>query len=400
MTDLPPADIGAEIALLADLLMLPECGSDVWRIITPSDFYRPMHAELAGVLADLVDYDPQQVMTEAHKRGLPQVAAFLPQLVGRHTVAEHAVVHAREVREHARRRRLIAEATRAVQQASNPAVDLTAVLAGLISVTEELIDTASTDVAPPITVEDFLLGEDVQEWVVPDLLERGDRVLVTGGEGAGKSAWLRQIAVCAAAGVHPVTFARITPARVLIVDMENSRSLLRRHLRYLRWQAEQVGSPVEPERLRIVHKPAGVDLGSLEDVGWLSREVELAHPDLIVGGPLYRLHSSSLDKEDAARSITVALDGICQRARAALILEAHAPHGIGGQRWWRPAGSSLFLRWAAFGLGLQPNKDGGVSVQQWRGARDERCWPEKLRRGGPGNWPWVEDVTSGWEQAS
>lgn len=390
---MPPADIGAEISLLACLLVYPEAGPDVWKLIAPSDLYRPMHGDLAGLLIDLgTDYDPQKVMSESLRRGLPQVAEFLPQLVGRHTVPEHAVWHAQQVRDHARRRHLIMAATRAVQQAGNPATDLADSLLGLVTVVEDLIDTTTTDVAPPLTVADFLIGEDVQEWVVPGLLERGDRVLVTGGEGAGKSAWLRQIAVCTAAGLHPVTLQPIPAGRVLIVDMENSRSLLRRHLRYLTWLAARDGTPVDPDRLRIVHRPAGVDLGSLEDVGWLSREVELAKPDLIVGGPLYRLHSSSLDKEDAARTITVALDNICQRARAALILEAHAGHGAAGQRWWRPAGSSLFLRWAAFGLGLQPNKDGTVTVEQWRGARDERFWPERLRRGGKGSWPWVEDA--------
>ena len=387
-----PADIGAEIALLANLLHYPQTGPDAWRLIAPSDFYRPMHAELAALFADLGDYDPQQVHSESFRRGLPQVAAFLPTIAGRHTVPDYTRVHAEQIRDCARRRRLIEAATRAVQDVGNPTSDLTVTLGGLLAVAEELLDTATTDVAPPVTVADFLLGEDRQEWVVPGLLERGDRVLVTGGEGGGKSVFLRQIAVGAAAGVHPFTLAEVEPARVLIVDMENSRSLLRRNLRYLLWLADRSGRPVDADRLRIVHRPAGVDLGDLADVGWLAREVELARPDLIVGGPLYRLHSASLDKEDAARAITVALDGICARARAALILEAHAPHGMGNQRWWRPAGSSLFMRWAAFGLGLQPNKDGGVTVEQWRGAHDERFWPEALRRGGKGNWPWVEDV--------
>ncbi len=41
------------------------------------------------------------------------------------------------------------------------------------------------------------------DWVIPALLRRGDRLLITAGEGDGKSVLCAQIAVCAAAGLHP-----------------------------------------------------------------------------------------------------------------------------------------------------------------------------------------------------
>lgn len=49
------------------------------------------------------------------------------------------------------------------------------------------------------------------DWLIPDILERGDRVILTGGEGAGKSTLLRQIGVQCASGIHPFTHATIKP---------------------------------------------------------------------------------------------------------------------------------------------------------------------------------------------
>ena len=54
-------------------------------------------------------------------------------------------------------------------------------------------------------------GEEPPEWIIPGLLQRGDRMLVTGETGAGKSLLLAQIGVQVAAGIHPFTGAKIEP---------------------------------------------------------------------------------------------------------------------------------------------------------------------------------------------
>lgn len=388
MTDLIH-DAGAEVALLAGLLAFPQTRTAVARLVGPSDFASTLHGDLAAVLWDLDDYDPQAVLTACQRRGLPHAVRLVPTLVGRETVPELVLGHAMTVRDCSRRRRLRETLVRGVQQVETPTTDLADVLVACMGVLEELVDTTSTDDVPPINVADFLAGEDRPDWVVDGLIARSDRVVLTGGEGAGKSELARMVAVCVAAGVHPFTLEPVEPKRVLILDLENSRELLRSRLRVLAHCAKRQGRAVDPDRLRIINRPAGVDLGDAMDSAWLARQVELAKPDLIVGGPLYRMHTSALDKEDAARQITVALDSICNRSRSALILEAHAGHGMGGTRWWRPTGSSLFMRWAQFGLGLRTTKR-GTEVTSWRGARDVRGWPEALRRGGEGTWPWLE----------
>jgi replicative DNA helicase len=77
-----------------------------------------------------------------------------------------------------------------------------------------------------------------------------------------------------------------------------------------------------------------------------------------------------------------------------MILETHSPHGSSASgRDLRPFGSSVWLRWPEFGIGLRPvdpsNSSAGVDVEHWRGPRDVRPWPNRLMRGK--RWPWTPD---------
>lgn len=198
----------------------------------------------------------------------------------------------------------------------------------------------------------------------------------------------RQLAVSAAAGLHPFTGQRHDPRRVLLVDLENGERTLRRHLRALSEHCSRIGRPVSADLL-VESVPAGADLTTPEGESWLSRLCEDAKPELLVIGPLYRMHATDMAKEEPARHLTRVVDAMRSRYGCAVVMESHAPHaGING-RSLRPVGSSLFMRWPEFGYGIRKDKE-GFSFVAWRGPRDERSWPKKLRRGGPNEWPWVD----------
>lgn len=258
---------------------------------------------------------------------------------------------------------------------------------------------AVPDLAPDLY--EFLAVEDpVNDWVIPGLLERGDRLIWTGFEGLGKSVITRQIAICAAAGMHPFERTPITPRRVLFIDCENPERKSRRHFRELERIARLNGVPVPPGAFRIIHRPAGIDLTREEDSAWLRERVTAHKPDLLVIGPFYRLHASDTNEEQAARTVVAALDDARVKADCALITEAHAGHGHGDGRNIRPIGSSLLMRWPEFGYGIRPapeaeQDDGGhcrhVQVRAWRGPREEREWPGELVWGTHElDWPWVK----------
>lgn len=258
-------------------------------------------------------------------------------------------------------------------------------------------DESTADLAPDLY--QFLdIVDPPSDWVVPELLERGDRLIWTGFEGLGKSMCVRQIAICAAAGTHPFTGEPITPQRVLFIDCENSDRQSRRHFRKLERTARMRGFPVPEGAFRIIQRPGGVDLTREEDAAWLLERVTAHKPALLVVGPFYRLHAADTNEEKAARTVVAALDAARVKADCALITEAHAGHGEGYNRSVRPTGSSLFMRWPEFGYGIKPATDEAdenghcrhVAVVPWRGPREERHWPRELIWGAHDlDWPWV-----------
>lgn len=291
-----------------------------------------------------------------------------------------------------------------ILEAAGPHKDAAAHLgAGLtladFEVTWESGAESAVDLAPDLY--EFLAVEDPgHDWVIPGLLERGDRLIWTGFEGLGKSVITRQLAICAAAGVHPFEDRRIDPKRVLFIDCENPDRKNRRHFRDLERKARANGFPVPEGAFRIIQRPEGVDLTREEDAAWLLERVTAHKPDLLVIGPFYRLHAADANEELAARKVVSALDAARIKADCALITEAHAGHAQGvHMRSVRPIGSSLLMRWPEFGYGIMPHPDAErddsgrcrhVEVVAWRGPREERFWPRELMWGTHENdWPWV-----------
>lgn len=226
----------------------------------------------------------------------------------------------------------------------------------------------------------------------PDGLFLAGRSLIT----THNSVLFRQLAVCAAAGIHPFTHQSIAQHRVLYVDVENGVGQLRRALRGLSIQAEKRGAGNAGDNMFLECLPSGLDLTKPEDEAWLVSRVSALQPALLVIGPIYRLHAKNPNDEEPARCVTRVLDRCRAAANCALILEAHAGHttGVDGMRHVRPTGSSLWLRWPEFGYGLRAGANFDPHTRQvqfvpWRGDRSERDWPKSLRAGGA--WPWVRD---------
>lgn len=245
-----------------------------------------------------------------------------------------------------------------------------------------------------LTIEEFLAAGDTDEydWLIPGVLERFDRMIVTGPEGGGKSTLLRQLAIQAAAG-HG-WFGREPPDAskqlcVVYLDVENSVRQTRRKFREL-WPLVADEGVVD---LNIVTRP-DLDLLNEDDRVSLMEELDFcgkwaddAGFDILVAGPLYKLATGDPVKEETARMVSGMLDRIRHTFGCAIVLEAHTPHPEGARiaRVKRPYGASLWMRWPEFGLHLAP--DG--TLEHWRGPRDERNWPTKLKRGAP--WPWMVD---------
>lgn len=294
--------------------------------------------------------------------------------------------YAKAIKAAAARRRLDVALLKAHQQTvdgTTPLDEITAQLTSNITTTEDqelLENTWSLDEFCDQQLPD-------QEWTIPGLLARGDRAIITGAEGFGKSQLIRQMAICAACGVHPFTLDPTPPRRVLVVDAENPTRIMVNKLRAIRDALRRAGHECE-DRLWIHRFPQGLDLGSEHDRLELSSLCRTFQPDILAIGPAYKLYlgGSNTREEDLARIVTNALDGLRERFDCTVVLEHHSPHAQAGQkRTTRPIGSSLWMRWPEFGVGIRPadesTKDHRVAdVEHWRGMREERDWPEKLEQ--------------------
>ena len=89
------------------------------------------------------------------------------------------------------------------------------------------VGTPANRAPEALTVPELVERADqVAPWVIPDLLRIDWRAIIVAGEGTGKSTLLRQLAICAAQGIHPLKFCPVHPVRTLIVDAENSAAAI------------------------------------------------------------------------------------------------------------------------------------------------------------------------------
>lgn len=400
-----PNDQMAEKIVLGTMLTSPAAASAAMSLLVGADFYLNHHGTIFETVVALHENREPTEIGAVHARMLANGTlgtvggpAFLVGLVEIAATPSQVAYYASLVAEHAHRRELIKAGTELVQRAFEAN--------GLSS--DELNDWAASRIAAAalgsgeaitddgLSEEDLLACPPDYDWLIPGLLERGDRLMITGAEGSGKSTLTRQIAVQAAAGIHPFTARRSAGVRVLVVDCENGERLSKRRYNPLLRAARDAGAPIG-SRLRVHLEPGGLDLTARGGAGWLLRRVERFNPDLLVIGPLYRLHFGDPNDERDARKVAAALDRVREVADCGLILEAHSPHQATTMRSrvLRPVGSSLWMRWPEFGYGIaREDTDAGrmfrvSDLRAWRGPRDERAWPRKLRTGSP--WPWVDD---------
>lgn len=392
----------AELSLLSAALLNPQVTTVVQ--LSGDDFYSPVHGDVwvaigelhqQGIAPDLVTLS-EHMQLEPHRArtvaDLMLEAATYPAIVGN---AEH---YASVVRDRSERRRLETLLMKLQTRLADETIPVDATLA---EVSKDLVQTSDMEkvVEDAQTLDEFCEQEfGPVDWIVPDLLARDDRLVITGIEGFGKSMLMRQIAVAVACGLHPFNLKSIPPKRVLVVDCENPKRIMADKFGAIRRVAHERHTHAG-DRLWIKRFPGGLDLADAKDRLDLHHLCQIYQPDLVCIGPAYKLYigGSSQREEDLARTVTSALDRLRSTFGFALILEHHSPHAQQGavHRSVRPIGSSLWLRWSEFGWGISPAdgtalEDRIADVRHWRGARDERPWPSRLSAGTANELPWID----------
>lgn len=394
----------AEEAVLGAILIAPGKIREVTQHVAPGDFQSAalggLYALMTGMAATGKAVDPVTVWPaiQADKvlsRSFTS-AAMLHDLIDACSTPANVAYYARQVAESGQSRRLRAAAIRLDQIAGDEAMSGAEKLTAARAELDHIASEYATTVEAPTLTEVLAVPDAEIEWVVPGFLAKRDRFVLTGAEGLGKTTFIRQILICCAAGIHPLTFEKMRPLTALVVDVENSEDQWRWETRGMAAQATRYGATNAGDNIR-VHCTGRLNIASERDLGTVHTLLDQHRPDILAIGPLYKLSPKGMNTDEDAAPVIAALDSIRDRPDGpAMLMEAHAGHAAGGdgERNLRPRGSSMQLGWPEFGIGLAPDKEddtGSVALaKRWRGNRIRgRHFPDRLRSGG--DWPWMED---------
>lgn len=391
-SDVPVAhsDRQAELALLAAAIESKTARQEARKHITGRDFLQPQHEEVWDAMSRLdrhgknVDAVTLNAML-AGTRAQSVMVDIITTIALPDNVAEYASI----VRSWSIKRQVESTARGVLREALNPSANAVGFAASVVTRFAAIRDSgSSSDDITALTVAELLAqADDEPEWLIPGLLERRDRFMLTGEEGLGKSHLLRQFAIHAAAGLNPLDHTQhITPIRTTVIDCENTWSQVRRKIRPAADFAARWGQ--DPSDRMMVDCTSRMDITRDKDLARIHQLLDAQQPELVIVGPLYRLVPRALQTDDDTAPVLAALDTIRDRG-CALMMEAHAGHalGKGGLRDLRPRGSSSLLGWPEFGFGMRSiGTEGFADLVPWRGQREERDWPQRLKKADGFRW--------------
>jgi len=391
----------AELAILGACMASSEAYRTAQGLVGVDDFFSDRHREMWAAVCYWNEMgataEPTLVLDrlrELNQVG-PTTGPRLFEAVSRAAALVSVPYYARIVADAATRRRLVRAAQSIGQRATLPGDVADLVEQGMNDL--RAVSAARVGVERLTVTSDVFLKQapDRPVWVVPGLLCRGDRMVLTGEGGLGKSTLALQVAVMAAAGVAPLRWhipgTEYAPVRAMVIDCENPDHRVKGRVWPLVKTLTGVDRPVE-NRLTIGGHGKSLDVLDASQALSLLRTVEHDQPDLVYIGPFYKLHNDDPDKEVVVKKVTHVLDQVREIGGAALIIEAHhnkAAHSGGSLA---PSGSNMWNWWPELGFGLRLDPDSSEELRRctlvrWRIDRDLFEWPRYIEAGG--RFPWV-----------
>lgn len=363
-------------------------------VLEPDDFASANLAEVFRAIVFLKKtgkpVEPYSVWVQAQENGLRGLEVTkLHEWAGAPRSAGSVAFYADQVKENSTRRKLSIAGMKYQQDAANMEIPAAQTVSDMLNTLKGIRDGSTNTNLEALTLREILdIPETPADWIIPDLLQKRERMIITGWEGLGKTTWIRQMSICMAAGLNPITLDHINPVRVLVVDVENTNTQWRNETRGIVQKVQRIGQ-VDPTTSMRVHCGNRMDVRRDKDLGLIHRLVDEHDPEVLFIGPIYKLLPNAIQTDDDAAPLITALDSLRDRGLG-LIMEAHATKASREGGSLAPRGSNALTGWPEFGFGLAPTDD-GAEIQRWRGDRSrDRQWPKKLFRGTSGL-PWVAD---------
>ena len=385
--------------VIGSCLLTPDSVRFAASILEPEDFWSHVHADVFRAIVQLQKagdpVEPFSVWTKAQENGTRGLSvADLHRMIEGTGSSASISFYADQVKEAAARRKLAAIATKLMRESSDETFHPSQAAQTAAEAIKNL--GAGRNRMATKTLREILAVQEDHDWLIPGLLERGDRLVLTGFEGGGKTTWIRQLVICMAAGIHPTTLNHLeAPLTVLVVDAENMENQWRAQTRRMSATAAAYGL-TDPQDNIHIHANGRIDITKDATLGEVHRLIDQHNPDVLAIGPLYKLVSTGINNDQEAAPLIMALDSLRERG-VALIMEGHASKGNSQNalRDLAPRGSAALMGWPEFGFGLHPDQNNPemTVVTKWRGDRDSgRQWPKELWRGGA--FPWTGDTVA------
>jgi len=371
-----------------DALLYQACwghADEVFSLVTVEDFDPGERRELAELIQRGMlegSLEPPWVRDEAQRLGRPSVNYVVSVVTGGFTGS--VGYYASRLREESIRRHASVALQRGLESIRSRESDPLIVVEDVRRELDSLPMPADMD-DDTWTLSDIMaLEAKPTHFTLPGLLQRNERLVLTGSEGGGKSVFVYQLLTGAAFGVDTLTLEKHEPKRVLFLDVENNEFQARANLEKIVPVLREM-TDVEPEWRSM--KRRVVNLLATKDRADVIRRIVHYSPDILYMGTAYKLTDIADEQHRSVRAIQGVVDRIRQEISCSIVIEHHAGHGFNNDRnKMRPEGSSYWLRWPDFGYGMMPLKTNDnrrlMRLVPWRGDRvTGRTYPVAVREG-------------------
>lgn len=383
--------LDAERTLIGSLMIQSQQVPDVAHRLIVSDFLndrcRTAFQAILKLHSEGKSIDPVTVANAIKSFGIgwDSCALDLVEWMARQPGFGAAPTYAGIIVANATRRELALVGSAIMQLAENPAMEADDAVDSARSMLAKLEMPVGMIKDPTIEAA-VLLSEPEEERadvIIPGIAYSTTRTMIVAPEGVGKSVLMRQMAIMTAYGIHPFRLDPIVARRVMLIDLENPRDILRSSIARIAKTADLARPTRAP--IQIFSRPEGIDLRRRRDRMEVEEALRTHRPELVCIGPLYKTYARKAREsdEEIAQQLQVIFDDLRTRYAFALIIENHAPKQQAGHRDLNPIGSSMWMRWPEIGIALGPKASSGpetLEVGRWRGDRFTTDWPIELQR--------------------
>jgi len=405
VTDALPHDPRLERAVLASIILRPECAGQV-AFLGPLSFHAQRHRLIFRAIVDvLIESGTLDLNLLVHKLAetgdLEAVggSAYLGSLMDAGAISSHVAAYGAKLRDLEHRRAVLVGADEVSALARKESASV--VTAALAAIAEKIAKkTASAVEVRSIDVAQAMTGE-VPEipWLAEGWIGQGDLCVLAGEWATGKSLIALDLALAVTLGHRWVGVMPCTQGPVLYLDEENAvRNACRRLARMARGRNV---SNAEAADLRLRYlSQNGINLDDRASYDIVRREIDLLQPVLVILDAAIRFHSRDENKASQMalwyRERVKPLQRICG---SALVLIDHMSKPTKDSEAYDPAhrvrGSGDKLGVVDVGLTLEGDRETDTRILSASKVRWLDDLPPKLQT----RWRRSEDDDAGWIEA-